>query len=220
MQRYVVIGLMLTLAVAAQSQEKKTRWSLSGGPTGFMGPNGWVSQDGDRMFTQDEPVITGANRGRFNVGLGMSRPLSGSLTWRIDALYNLATSAPEPHYTLCDPANPPTSPFFRCGGPRAALRDDLVLGTVGLQWDAFPSSRWSPYLLTSAGVALSRLQWSRDPAASQPDETTMSRGLVLGAGLGVRFPLLRYEGFIETRRHRMSDVYSSKFMPLSFGLRF
>ena len=54
----------------------------------------------------------------------------------------------------------------------------------------------------------------------QPDETTFSRGLAYGYGLGMRFPLLGREAFVESRRHRTTHVYSSKFVPLSFGIRF
>lgn len=217
-----VVGLLTLSAGVAMAQEKKVRWSVSGGPSAANGPNGYVPQsDGSgSSFTWTGPIISGANDGRFNLGVGASRALTGSLKWRLDLMYNLATSGPRSDYTPCDPNNPPTGPFDRCGGPRPALRDELLLGTLGFQWDALPSSRWSPYLLTTAGVALSRLQWSRDHTATQPDETTLSRGFAYGYGLGMRFPLLGREAFVETRRHRTSHVYSSKFVPLSFGIRF
>jgi hypothetical protein len=224
MSRRVVAAVVAVLTLAAgvaMAQEKKVRWSVSGGPSGAQGPSGYVPQNGSNSnFTWSDPIISGANDGRFNLGVGASRPLSGSLKWRLDLMYNLATSGPRPDYTPCDPNNPPTGPFERCGGPRPALRDELVLGTIGLQWDAFPSARWSPYLLTTVGFALSRLQWSRDHTATQPDETTFSRGLAYGYGLGMRFPLLGREAFVESRRHRTTHVYSSKFVPLSFGIRF
>lgn len=218
--RTIVAFLVILIAATAEGQEKQTRWNVAFGPSGILGHNGFVPPPGSNdafTFQAGDPIITGANQGRFNLGVGLTRPLAGSLQWRLDLLYILGSSAPATNYLSCDGTTPPE---LMCSWPRAALRDELVLGTLGFQWDALPKSRWSPYLLTTAGVALSRLQWSRDHTSSVGDETTTSRGVVLGYGMGARFPLWRYEGFVETRRHRSAHIYSSKFVPLSIGVRF
>lgn len=209
--------LVSTSALPAQDSVR-WRWSVAGGLTRNSGP-GNLFQPSQFTTFLDRPLITGATRSLGHASLGLSRSLSATaLSIRADLLYNRGESAPR------DPASYPVLPSPYLGpslNVRPALIDEMIVGTVGFQWDAMPRSRFSPYVLTSAGWTYSRLHWSEDPYSDRPDHVESSRAPVYDFGAGLRYQVGRRELFLEVRRPRSNAyVYGANILPLSLGLRF
>lgn len=213
------LGMVSLTATSLIAQDSvRWRWSIGGGPNY---PTGHVrfyqpGSDGSR-YVFDQPLITGASRhfGHVTVGASRRHPTT-AITSRIDLLYNRGESPAR------NPAYYPPSPmwgFFAAARP--ALVDEMLAATYGLQWDALPTRRTSPYVLTYAGWAYSRLQWSSDPFSEQPDQATASHGHAVGVGGGIRHRVGNRELFLELRHPWVSsNVYSMGAAPLTFGIRF
>jgi hypothetical protein len=185
------------------------RWSLSTGPTMSLTGRGLVCAS--ELTCTSSNLITGAHNGRHHFGVGVSRSISGTaLVVRADALYNVSVSG----------ANSWTMTGSRFAA-RNALRDEWYSLGLGLQWDALPAKPWSPYLLTSAGMAFNRIGWNESDVMSTAIDRSQDQIGIFGAlGAGMRVRVSGVELFSEVRRHYSPTLNGSRPMPFSFGIRF
>ena len=95
--------------------------------------------------------------------------------------------------------------------------------TVGTSLDLFRVSRFTPYLLSGAGVYYTRLSGDVNGAAQLPspmyDRSRFSFGL--NGGVGIKARLGSHEFFIEQMLHAFDASESDRGVyPLNFGIRF
>jgi len=215
MSRGTLIVLMAaqSLALRAAPAQDTTgfRWSLSTGPTMVTSGRGLVCGSGNAFGCSATEFITGAQHGRHHLGVGVSKPIAGTaLTLRADALYSRSTSSPNSWSGARAPVI-----------ARSALRDDWYSLGLGLQWDARPGAAWSPYMLTSAGLAFNRVGWNdADVMSSEINRWADDFGLFGALGAGMRVRVSRVELFSEVRRHYAPSLLGSRPVPFSFGIRF
>lgn len=212
MQRFMAgaIGLMLATTVAQAQDTGGFRWSLSTGPTMSLSNKGHLCSGPDQ-FNCSGPPITGGRDGRFHVGVGVSHPVgSTALVFRADALYSAASSRPN-SWSMIE------SRF----AARNALRDEWYSLGLGFQWDARPAKSWSPYLLTSAGLAFNRVGWNETDVESREVNRWDDRFGLFGAlGAGARVRVSGVELFSEVKRHYSPTLSGARPVPFSFGIRF
>jgi hypothetical protein len=90
--------------------------------------------------------------------------------------------------------------------------DRILGGTLNAEL-YFPSPMISPYF--TGGVGMYNVDITH---GNHRDQET---ALGFNAGLGVRFNLLAFGAFLETRAHHVNtDHESTQFIPITFGLRF
>jgi hypothetical protein len=205
----LVVALLGAVKLDAQ-QPAKWHWSLAGGPSFTLGTSFTVVRGNTLDVVTHDTVLLGDHGGKYHAALGVSRSLgTSSLTLRGDLVYahirSASGSVPTTFYGL--PA-------------RRVLGEDVFAADLGLQWDAFPTRAFSPYLLTSVGVMHSRLGWSSDSAATKPDETALGWSPTLGLGTGMRLRIGRREVFTELRTYRRGGNHGSNISPISIGFRF
>lgn len=177
MSRCIMEAACGVIAVAFSAVEAQNpggfRWSVATGPTMAIIGTGLVC--GNQFNCTRDNAVTGAAHGRHHLGVGVSRPIGRTaLVFRADALYNVSVSSAN-SWTMLPPGF----------AARNALRDEWYSLGLGLQWDAMPRKLWSPYLLTSAGLAFNRLGWNDIDVMS----TTINRSEDHEAGRE-RFPYL------------------------------
>jgi hypothetical protein len=206
--------LGITQALPAQEQARTRLSVLVGGSVLYGGGNPWMSGDNDFMLSSSDTLVSSSGMDNIgHVGLGVSRALSNTaLVLRGEVLFNQNRASPW-HAAI--------SPFPGSPNMRQALRERTLLGGAGLQWDALPRHRMSPYLLTSAGVRASWIGWSRDSSRTSPDRTVRQIGPFVSLGGGLRLKLGRREYFTEWRWYGLpNDLAGSRFVPVSVGMRF
>ena len=204
------VGALAWAFSASEAQDPGGfRWSLSAGPTMSLTGKGLVCAS--EFACTPSNLITGAHSGRHHVGVGVSRSISGTaLVVRADALYNISASG----------ANSWTMTRSQLAA-RNALRDEWYSLGLGLQWDALPTKSWSPYLLTSAGLAFNRIGWNdSDVMSTSINRREDQMGLFGALGAGARVRVSAVELFSEVRRHYSPTLNGSRPMPFSFGIRF
>jgi hypothetical protein len=207
----LLVAHALPLQTATAQDTAGFRWSVSTGPTMVMSGRSWFCSDGNQFSCSTSDLITGSQRGQHHLGLGVSRTIPGTaLVLRADALYNRSASSPNSW-----------SGTRNMTAVRSALRDDWYSLGLGLQWDARPGGAWSPYLLTSAGLAFNRIGWNDSDATSpEINRSTDQFGLFGALGAGMRVRVSRVELFSEVKRHYSPTLPGSRPVPFSFGIRF
>jgi hypothetical protein len=211
---------VVSLAASANAQSTGLRWSLSAGPTMKLGSwrSGWVCANcplGDS--TAGARFVDGAQHGRYNAALGISKQWPGtSLTIRGDVHYSRSASPLHNGWAFfsSDTSRPPTT-------IESAARDETFATTLGLEWHAFPSRAVSPYLTTSAGLALNRLSWNSDTTSKRLDGQHDSWAAVTALGAGIRAKVGSHELFLEWKIFRpIGELTGAKVIPFSVGFRF
>jgi hypothetical protein len=200
--------LLVLAAVAAEAgAQDNVKWLIGVGPT-VVSRRGWLPlRENQFEVTADDTLIRGAATGRGIATLGVTRGLANTaLNVRFDATYSLATSA-----------NGGSESWL--ARTRAALREETIGFQGGLEWNAIPSSAWSPYITTSVGTAHTRLRWNTDPAAAEPNRSTHSNAVTANFGFGLRAKILGRSAFVESRRQWLSNDRGSSVLPLTFGVR-
>jgi hypothetical protein len=211
----------LLLAAQASAQDTGVRWSLSTGPTLTLARTSqWVCANefcGPYSLSSGARVITGAEHGKYNATLGVSKMWPGtSLTFRGDVHYSRSESPLHHRWPLffSDTSMPVVT-------RQNAPRDETFAATLGLEWHAFPNRAVSPYLSTSFGLALNRLSWNSDTSSKRIDAQHDALGPVTALGAGVRARVGSHELFVEWRSYSsLFDMTGSKIVPFSVGLRF
>ena len=153
--RMVVLAALVFIAPIAESQEKpRTRLAVfAGGSVLYGSGNPWFSPNNQFNLTSADTVVTTSGMDNIgHLGLGVSRPLGNTaIVLRGDLLLNVNGDRP-----------PEPAPYPSFMNVRQALRENTLLASGGLQWDALPWHRFSPYMLTSVGIRRSWISWSRD----------------------------------------------------------
>jgi hypothetical protein len=210
--------LLILSAAGSVAQDRTWSWSIGGGPSMALANGRLFPQrhaPTGSSFTFDEPFVSAAENGEFNLLLGVARRLQGSaLTARLDWLYNRATSAPKPFAWQ-------PGPIFTTIPARPALLDEFHAVGLGLDWDARPGKSRAPYLLTSAGWLKSRSGWNPDSSSAVVTENVIWRSSFIAGGIGFRAPLLGRQLFVEWRR--LTSLHGGVIpfaAPLTIGTRF
>jgi hypothetical protein len=206
---FVAFSIVLAsapLRAQAASSPARTRWTIALGPSETVGA-------GNPIWTADgnEALVGPAGNG-FHVAVGAARAIPrSSLEFQAHILYNRVAGG-HATYLAVD---------YGSGLARMAHRAESFALISGLTWRAFADRRWTPYLVTAAGIYRSILGTNPDDRDARVSETYAVTNPGVNAGVGIALRFGTREGFFEVRRHELLGVSQGvSYVPLSFGMRF
>ena len=207
--RSVCATLLVSLISSEAVAQNGLQWFVGAGPS-VVSQRGYSILSSDPFAIQSsDTLLLGAVDGRGMALLGVARRLGGSaLNLRIDVTYSRSTS-----------------PDGRAVWPwglitRSALHEGKLGLLGGFEWNALPSSRWSPYIVTTVGAYQSRLAWNVDSTKTEANRSTRSHAVAAQVGFGIKAVLFGTNLFAESRREWWSSNWNdSRTIPLIVGIR-
>lgn len=194
------------LGAQAAISPAQARWTIAAGPSETVA-------SGSPIWTADsaQPLVGPAGDG-FHAAIGVVRAIPRSaLEFHVQVQYNRVSGGPATYVAV----------EYGSGLARMALRAESYALLSGLTWRAFTDRRWTPYLVTAAGIYRTSLGTNPNDQEARVSHTygITNPGVNAGGGIALRFGTR--EGFFEVRRHELlGNGQGGSYVPLSFGMRF